>query len=222
MTPVDPDAVEHIPTEAASTYTKLAEAYGQAYYRSVADVVVPRLQLEERLLDAGTGPGFLPLLLAERVNTLRIHAFDFTRDLVAYGRREAMRRDVDDRVSFFTADCYAIPVRDRSYPVLTCTGVLHSLDDPVGVLDEFHRVLEVGGTAFVFDPTVLDPPDELDIELTDHERDVFERYGVQRTGDRPPISGTEAERLVTDSSFEDADTGTNESGETRLYLTRRE
>lgn len=222
MVSTDPDAVEYIPPEAASTYRKLAAAYGGPYYRSVADSVGRELQPGDRLLDAGTGPGFLPMVLAERVPDVRIHAFDVTRDLVAYGRGEAARRGLDDRLSFFTADCTTMPVRSRSYAWLTCTGVLHSLEHPDEALAEFYRVLEPGGTAWVSDPTILDPPDELDIELTDHEREVFEAYGVQAPSDPDAFSKADAERLVSDSPFADATIGEGEQGDIRLRLTRPE
>jgi len=222
VSPIDPDEEEQIPPEAASTYTKLAAAYGQSYYQSVTETVAPHLQPGELLLDAGTGPGFLPLLLAERAPGVEIYAFDFTRALVEYGREEAISRGVGDRVSFFVADCYSIPVRDRGVAAVTCTGVLHSLDDPVAALRELYRVLEVGGTAWVFDPAILDLPDEIDIELTDHEREVFEAYGVRAASDQPPLSVSEAEQLVDDSPFVAVDVATGESGDVRLRLTRRE
>lgn len=222
MVSIDPDAVEYIPPEAASTYTKLAEAYGGAYYRSVADVVGRGLQPGDRLLDAGTGPGLLPVLLAERSPDVELHAFDVTRDLVTYGRREAARRGVADRVSFFTGDCTAAPIRAGSYAWLTCTGVLHSLERPADALAEFHRVLEPGGTAWVSDPTILEPPEELDVDLTEHERAVFEAYGVQATADRPEISMADAERLAADSPFEHATIEAGDPGDIRLRLTRHE
>lgn len=220
MVSIDPDAVEHIPAEAARTYTKLAARYGQTYYRPVGDAIAPQLQREDRLLDAGTGPGILPVSLAARTPGVRIDAFDFTRELVEYGREEARRRGVDDRVAFFAADCYAIPVRDRSYSSVLCTGLLHSPDEPAAAFAEFHRVLEPGGTAWVFDPTIFDVPDELDIELNDHEREVFRSYGVQSGGDERPISLAEARRLVDDSSFGQADIEVGERGDIRLTLTR--
>lgn len=219
---IDPNAVEQIPSEAASTYTKLAAAYGQEYYRSVAEKLAARLQPGDRLLDAGTGPGFIPLLIAEGVDDVRIHGFDFTHDLVAYGQREAVRRDVDDLVSFFTADCYAIPAAHCSYSQLLCTGVLHSLDEPVAVLEEFYRVLEPGGTAWVFDPAVLDVPDEPEIDLTEHEREVFEAYGVRAADEEPPLSRDQTARIVDDSPFTDATIEKGSQGDLRLYLSRVE
>lgn len=220
MTGHDPDDVEHIPPEAASTYAKLAEAYGQDYYRSVARAVAPELASAERLLDAGTGPGFLPLSLANHTEGTRIDAFDFTHALVRYGRQRALERAVADRVSFFVADCYAIPAADRSYSHLTCTGVLHALERPVEALAEFHRVLRPGGNAWVFDPAIIDLPADPDVDLTDHEQDVLESYGVRSDEDEPPLSVADAERIVDSSPFETAAVDTGEHGDVRLHLTR--
>lgn len=227
MPPIDPNAVEHIPAEAASTYAKVAAAYGREYYRSVAEEIVPRLAPGSRVLDAGTGPGFLPLLLAEETNSGRIDGFDFTRELLLYGRNQAKSRGVDDRISFFAADCYAIPVAEQRYSFLVSTGVLHSLDEPVRALAEFYRVLRPGGTAWVFDPAILDLPDDpagddSELDLTDHEQEVLRSYGVRKNDDEPPISVAEAERLVAESPFEDAEVREGEQGDVRLYLGRRE
>lgn len=222
MSPTDPNAVEHIPSEAASTYAKVADAYGQAYYQSVADAVAGRLSSSCRILDAGTGPGFLPLLVAERTDDTRIDAFDFTCELVTYGRTQAKQRGVDDRVSFFVGDCYTLPVPGTTYPILTCTGVLHSLEDPVGALREFYRVLTPGGTALVFDPAVFDVPEDPDIDLTDHERAVFETYGIRAADDTPPLSVAEAQRLVDSTPFDTATIEEGELGDVRMYLGRGE
>lgn len=224
MSSIDPDEHEHIPPEAASTYAKIAEAYGGEYYRSVADLAAAHLEPGMRVLDVGTGPGFLPVAIAERVDDVRIDAFDFTRELIEYARDHAEERGVAGRMSFFVADAYRIPTRPESYDVLLSTGVLHSLDEPVRALSEWYRVLGSGGTAWVFDPAILHlpestDPDEIDVDLTDHEREVLDAYGVRK--DEPtPISVPEAERLVASSPFDGAEIGEGEHGDRRLYLAR--
>ena len=219
---IDPQDVEHIPPRAASTYIKLASEYGREYYRSVADLVARRPRPAGRLLDAGTGPGLLPLAIAARSGTPQIDAFDFTRELVQYGRTQAIERGVNDRISFFVADCYAIPTAGTNYPLLTCTGVLHALDHPVQALSEFYRVLEPGGEAWVFDPVIIDLPDELDVDFTPHEWNVFDSYGVRADRDEPTISADEAFRLVDATPFESVEVEEGERAEIRLYLRREE
>lgn len=220
MALIDPDAVEYIPTEAASTYAKLAAAYGQEYYRSVANFVSARLRPGDRLLDAGTGPGFIPLLIAERTTDVSIDAFDFTEELLRYGREKAARQELEQRVSFLTADCYSIPTAAQSYQTVLSTGVLHSLDEPVVALDEFHRVLEPGGTAWVFDPAILDVPDDPDLELTEHEESVFQAYGIRTDAEEPPITTGEAEQLIERSSFGESTVWEGTRGDIRISLIR--
>ena len=217
---IDPNEVEYIPAEAASTYAKLADAYGRKYYDDVADVVSAHLAPERRLLDVGTGPGLLPIAIATRTDGVRIDGLDATVELLAYGRRRARERGVGARVSFLAADCYAIPIADRRYDALTCTGVLHSLDAPARALTEFHRVLRPGGEAWVFDPAVLDVPDQPDVEFTDHERAVFETYGVRAAADEPPISVAEAKRIVARTPFDLLDVSTGPHEDVRLHLAR--
>ena len=221
MPPVDPDATEHIPPVAASTYAKLAASYGQPYYRSVAEDVAGLARPGDRVLDAGTGPGYLPVALAERTADVRIHAFDVTRELLECGREEAARRGVDRRVSFFAGDCYAVPVRDRRYALVTATGVLHALEEPARALAEFHRVLEPAGTAWISDPAILDAPENPDIELTAHEREVFRAYGVRSADEERPLPTAEARRLAAESPFDDATVEVGEPGDVRLRLSRR-
>lgn len=219
VTSIEPDEQEHIPGAAASTYAKIAEAYGQEYYRSVATEVCEHLEEGMRALDVGTGPGFLTIEIAARTADVRVDGFDFTRELILYARTAAVRRGVSDRVSFFVADAYRIPAHSGQYTFLLSTGVLHSLDDPVGALTEWYRVLEPGGSAWVFDPAILDLPETVDIDLTDHEREILETYGVRK--DEPtPISLEEAHRLVEASPFEEAVVDTGPDGDRRIYLTR--
>lgn len=220
MTRTDPDEVEHIPSEAASTYAKVAGAYGREYYQSVADLVASELTAGDRLLDVGTGPGFLPIAVADRADPARIDAFDYTYELVQYGHTRARQRGVDDRVSFFVADCYTVPVADRTYTHLSCTGVLHALERPVEALTEFYRVLRPGGTAWVFDPAIIDLPDEPDVDLTDHEQQVLESYGVRVEEDQPSVSLPEAERIVGETPFAADAVDTGEYGDVRFHLTR--
>ena len=220
MSSIDPNEVEYIPAAAASTYAKLAEAYGQAYYEDVADVVSAQLTPGSRLLDVGTGPGLLPIAIATRSGAVRIDGLDVTVELLEYGRRRAHEHGVEAQVSFLAADCYAIPITDRRYDGLTCTGVLHSLEDPVRALTEFHRVLRPGGEAWVFDPAVLDVPDDPDVSFTDHERAVFETYGVRAAAEEPPISVDEAKRIVARTPFDVREVSTGADGDVRLHLVR--
>ena len=224
MTDIDPAAQEYIPAAAASTYVKLARAYGEEYYKTVARIVTTEGPEDgttiDRVLDVGTGPGGLALELAESTDVGHVDAFDYTVELVSAGRRAAARRGLLERVSFFAADCYAIPTAARTYDALTCTGVLHALEDPAAALAEFHRVLCPGGVALVFDPTILEVPENPDVDFTAHERQVFEAYGVRGEDEEAPVSLGEAKQLARESPLEIRAASLGRWDDVRLVLER--
>lgn len=216
----DPDDIEPIPATAASTYTKLAEAYGRDYYAAVADDAAKRsFDPEARLLDAGTGPGLLPVVMAERISTVQIDAFDYTQRLVEISQERARRHGVTDRVSLLTADIYALPFPEATYSFITCTGVLHGLREPDVALRELYRVLEPGGSVWAFDPAVLDIDESVETLLNDHEQAVLEAYRAS-DGTAAALEPDAAERLVAASPFERGEVTEGDDGDSRLYLTK--
>lgn len=72
----------------------------------------------------------------------------------------------------------------------------------------------------MFDPVIIDLPDELDVDFTPHERSVFDSYGVRADRDEPTISADEAVRLVEATPFESVEVEEGERAEIRLYLRR--
>lgn len=217
MLEFDPEAVEPIPTAATSTYTKLAEAYGREYYASVAEAAADELgDRQVRVLDAGTGPGILPVALARRTSGVRIEAFDYTRRLVEISRNRAERHGLTSRISVLTADIYNLPIAAGSYPFITCTGVLHGLHDPAVALTELYRVLSPGGTVWAFDPAVLELDESVDTLLDSHEQEVLAAY---QAADGPSsFEPKEAEQLVNATPFEHRTITEGPDGDSRLYL----
>lgn len=207
------DDLEYITEESASTYWKLAEAYGHQFYKRVAAMVTTDTD-PNRVLDVGTGPGILPRYLSEHVDA-EIDAFDRTRPLVAYG---AQRHDA---TNFIVADVYHIPVQDTVYDLVTCTGVFHALDNPVDMLNEVYRVLTPNGEAWLFDPTDLVYDDAVDDLLTDEEFEIWEQHR-EETNEGTPETYTkaEAERLLTASRFSASSIWTEEDDSIRIRLVK--
>lgn len=205
-----------IPPEAADAYRKLAEAYGDAYYRAVADEVAAAFD-SGRVLDLGTGPGYLPPLIAERTG-LPVDAVDATADLVRSGR--GWESDgTDQRVHFLIGDAYHLPVEDRAYSLVVSTGVLHALYRPVDALDEMYRVLDDGGNAWVFDPAVLDYDDNVEAHLDPAEVDYWHDHLDSADGALPETySPREAWVLAEASAFPRFDIEEGDRGDLRLRL----
>lgn len=217
---IDPDAVEHIPATAASTYAKLAKAYGDEFYRRVARDLHRHAGDVERILDVGTGPGYLPLRIAALRPDVEIHAIDFSAPLVEIGHNLARTRDLRRRVSFFVADAYHLPVRSGKYGGIVSTGVLHALDRPADAVTEWHRVVSPGGWALVFDPVMLAVPDDQPDVLTDREQEIYEAYGARGHDADPSLTESEARTIIAATPFECRSIDVGPAGTLRIALIR--
>lgn len=97
----------------------------------------------ERVLDVGSGPGFLAADLAER--GARVEGVDLSEDMV----RTAGERFPSLR--FRTGEATSLPFDNSSFDAVTCTQVLEYVADVGAALAEFRRVLEPGGRVAIID-----------------------------------------------------------------------
>ncbi|MDY6777698.1 MAG: class I SAM-dependent methyltransferase [Candidatus Nanohaloarchaea archaeon] len=197
------------------TYARLAEVYGGEYYEEVAEDVASELDDRgiDRMLDAGTGPGFLPRAITERQD-VTVDAVDITRDLLLYGRGPEGRNSIN----FVTGDIHHLPLQDEQYPFVTCTGVLHMLDEPVRAVDELYRVMDEEAEAWIFDPAVLQYDGEVSDHLSSEEQEVWDAFKQNLTEEKRPetYSREEARAIMSASQFEDFTVSDGPWGDLRI------
>src|SRR5438874_7345482 len=101
----------------------------------------------ERVLDIGSGPGFLCESIAAAVGpTGAVTGIDISSDLIARCRS----RNPPDFLSYAVGDATEIAEPDASFDVVVCTQVAEYVPDVDRVLSEAFRVLKPGGrTVFV-------------------------------------------------------------------------
>ena len=135
-----------------ATYERIAESFAATRNRPWPEVeaFIDRLPADSRVLDLGCGNGRHAKLLAGRGH--RVIGLDFSRRLLAIGRRDTTHEAYADRMSWIEGEATALPFRDSSFDASTCVAVLHHLPtsgDRVGALLELRRVLRVGALAFL-------------------------------------------------------------------------
>ena len=100
----------------------------------------------ERVLDIGSGPGFLAAEMAAEVGPDgRVHGVDPSPTMLA----SAGRRDAP--VDYGTGDALALPFPDEHFDVAVCTQVYEYVEDIAAALTEARRVLRTGGRLLVLD-----------------------------------------------------------------------
>ncbi|HZG91606.1 MAG TPA: methyltransferase domain-containing protein [Pseudonocardia sp.] len=124
---------------------------------STPDVVAQRAEVlallvarpGERVLDVGSGPGFLVASLAEAVGpTGAVHGLDPSGPMNALARELTAAQDW---VHIDEGDALALPYPDAAFDVAVSTQVYEYVSDIPAALAELRRVLRPGGRALVLD-----------------------------------------------------------------------
>jgi SAM-dependent methyltransferase len=96
---------------------------------------------DERVLDAGCGPGDLLRQMARRGGWSALVGFDFSAGMAA----QAASAAVGLPVHFFVADAQSVPFPDSSFDVVMARHMLYHVPDIDRALAEAARVLRPGG-----------------------------------------------------------------------------
>jgi len=104
------------------------------------------LRRGERVLDIGSGPGFLAAEIAAEVGpTGRVYGIDPSETMLARARQR------DAPVEYGIGDALALPFPDEHFDVAVCTQVYEYVEDIAAALTEARRVLRAGGRLLVLD-----------------------------------------------------------------------
>ena len=117
-----------------------------------------------RMLDIGTGPGHIPLLVAERLPEASIVGVDLSAHMLAHAERHRAASPHGERVSFRPANARALDFPDASFDTVFSNTILHHIPDPRPFLREAWRVLASGG-AFLIRDLFRPPTPERALEL---------------------------------------------------------
>jgi ubiquinone/menaquinone biosynthesis C-methylase UbiE len=119
-----------------------------ARHRASADALAEVLPAGARVLELAPGPGYLAIELAKR-GPFRMSGLDISESFVRIARENARSAGVE--IDFRQGNASQMPYADESFEFVVCQAAFKNFTDPVGALDEIHRVLLPGGRASIFD-----------------------------------------------------------------------
>ncbi|HEX7136534.1 MAG TPA: class I SAM-dependent methyltransferase [Vicinamibacterales bacterium] len=114
----------------------------------VADSVRAKVPDGARVLEIAPGPGFCAIEIA-RGARYNVTGLDISESFVRMARENARAYGVV--VDFQLGNASEMPFPDASFDFIVCSAAFKNFSDPVGALNEMHRVLTPGGRASIYD-----------------------------------------------------------------------
>jgi ubiquinone/menaquinone biosynthesis C-methylase UbiE len=104
-----------------------------------------------RVLDVGTGPGDIAILLAQRAPGLEILAIDLGEHMLSMARDNVARAGLRGRVEIRCADAKATGLAAGSFDLVLSNSLAHHIPEPEEFFAELKRVARPGAALFVKD-----------------------------------------------------------------------
>ena len=101
------------------------------------------------VLTAGCGTGLEPISLARQIQTRRFLALDLSRASLAYALRMARRLGLAEAIDFKQADITQLGGFTERFDLITASGVLHHLENPLAGWRILTELLKPGGVMLV-------------------------------------------------------------------------
>jgi ubiquinone/menaquinone biosynthesis C-methylase UbiE len=137
--------------EEAVEYDVMIQRHAWLLNRPFVEMVLD-LGLERgRVLDVGTGPGWIPIELALRRPGWEIVALDASEDMLRLARRRAQAVGVADRITFMHGDASSLPFAAGQFDLAISHFMLHHMSAPEVLFDEMARVIRGGGRVLIKD-----------------------------------------------------------------------
>jgi len=116
-------------------------------FTKIAQRITERVRPGAAILEVAPGPGYLAIELARRGYT--VTALDISMSFVKIARENAAAAGVTVDVRHGNAS--AMPLTDDAFDAVVCVAAFKNFTDPLGAINEMHRVLRPGGEAAIFD-----------------------------------------------------------------------
>lgn len=146
---------EGIPAIGAIFYNAIPARRFRKYYRIIAD----NIPVEKgRILDVGTGPGYLPIEIAKKNPSIEVVGIDVSEKMVDIARKNA---GGIDNIDFKVMDANRLEFDDDYFDFIVSSGSSHHWRSPVRIYNEIHRVLRKARQAWIYELCPEIPKEEV-------------------------------------------------------------
>ena len=149
-----PEVMDRVPEPEVMDTAEEASAYDAMDHAQVNRDFVERLLslgARGRMLDVGTGPGHIPLLVVDRLADCTVVAVDLSPAMLAIAADRVASSPHRARIELRQDDAKALALADASFDAVFSNTILHHFGDPRPFLREVARVLRPGGVLLIRD-----------------------------------------------------------------------
>ena len=114
--------IERIPALFVTIYEKACRLVIERYYRRVAEEIVSEFR-EGRMLDLGTGPGYLPIEIAKKTPLVTVVGIDLSRPFIRMAGEKALQAGLERRVQFEVGNATKLSFEDESFDRVISTNL---------------------------------------------------------------------------------------------------
>ena len=136
--------------------------------------------VQGEVLDLGTGPARIPILLCRQQSDVRVVGVDLSVSMLDIAKMNIEMASLADRIMLDRADAKSLPLDDGRFDVVMSNSIVHHIPCPEQALAECVRVCRPGGLLFLRDLIRPDSADALDqlcqtyvADESEHARKMF-------------------------------------------------
>jgi len=148
-----------VPLPATRAYSALSAGQLKPMYEAIAAQIASS-DISGRILDIGTGLGYLPIELAKVRPDSCIFGVDESANMIRLAKSSAWNARLNKHVEFSSGDYDSLPFPGRYFDFAVSVNALHHWESPAKVLDEVFHVLLPGAQFWTYDYR-NDVPDEV-------------------------------------------------------------
>jgi ubiquinone/menaquinone biosynthesis C-methylase UbiE len=137
--------------DTARRYDRESRAWTRSISKSFASVAREWEITDGKVLDVGTGTGWLAIEFAKEIPGIEVIGLDLSDVALELARENARESGVSSRVSFEIGDAGDMSFENDMFDLAISSNTLHLVKNPVRMLDELQRVLKPKGVFLVSD-----------------------------------------------------------------------
>jgi ubiquinone/menaquinone biosynthesis C-methylase UbiE len=103
------------------------------------------------VLDAGTGPGRIPVIISQMRSQWQIIAIDAAQSMLEVAAQHVQQANLQSSISLELVDAKSLPYEDGHFDMIISNSLVHHLPDPLPFFKELKRVVKSNGGILIRD-----------------------------------------------------------------------